>query len=330
MNRPLDVLHVCKWDWANTGYRFVKCMQMVGLNVIALKGIKHDYDYSDQIGVIPQLGGTVYYRHPITIMAPELRPLAESARVIHFHASTFVDMGIDLTQKKVVVQHGGSTYRKAPDDCDKVFNQFASVTIMQFPMYMVHNPNNPVLVYYPVDTDLIQPDFSRKGRLRIGHFPSTGSAKGTEDIEKVCCSLSRLPGYKDRFEYTVDKTNLPWSQHIDRMRQYDIIIETVKEVYHGQRFGEWGNTALEAAALGKVVVTNCHSSELYRREYGDCALQIANDRPQLMDTLKRLISMDDADIGRLAQETRQWVEEKHGMKPTADRLWMKVYQGLIS
>ncbi len=329
MNRPLDVLHVCKWDWANTGYRFVKCMEMVGLNVIALKGIKHKYDYPDQTAVTPQLGGKVYSRHPITIKAPELKPLAESAKVIHFHASTFVDMGVDLTKKKVVVQHGGSTYRKAPDDCDKVFNEFANVTIMQFPMYMVHNPVNPVLVYYPVDTDRLQPDFTRKGKLRIGHFPSTGIAKGTEHIEEVCCSLSKLPDYKDRFEYTIDTNNLPWDRHMERMNQYDIIIETVKDVYHGQKFGEWGNTALEAAALGKIVVTNCHSSELYRREYGDCALQIANDRPQLMDTLKRLLYLTDKEIGALRHESRQWAEDKHGMKPTADRLWMKVYRNLL-
>jgi len=48
-----------------------------------------------------------------------------------------------------------------------------------------------------------------------------------------------------------------------------------------------------------------------------------------MDTLKRLLSLTDKEIDVLRHETRQWVEDKHGMKPTADRLWMKVYRNLL-
>jgi len=329
MSKSIDVLHVCKWDWANTGYRFTQCMALVGINVMALKGVKHAYNYPAQTEVIPQLGGKLYSNFPIVIKAPELKPLAESAKVIHFHASTFVDMGIDLSKKKVVVQHGGSTYRKAASDCDRVFNEFADVTIMQFPMYMEHHPVNPVLVYCPVDTDKIQPDFSRSGKLRIGHFPSNSKAKGTGDIEKVCHSLTNNPEYTDRFEYTVDTNNLPWEEHIQRMNQCDIIIETVQEEYHGQKFGEWGNTSLEAAALGKIIVTNCHSMDLYHKEYGSCALQVANNPQELTDTLERLMGLSGDEIDRLKRESRQWAEDKHSMKATADRLWSKVYKGLL-
>jgi hypothetical protein len=98
----------------------------------------------------------------------------------------------------------------------------------------------------------------------------------------------------------------------------------------GMPFGEWGNTALEAAALGKIVVTNSLNTDLYRAEYGDCALQIANTPEALKETLQRLISLSDGELTQLKLQSREWVENKHSMMPTGERMWDKVYRGLIN
>jgi len=90
-------------------------------------------------------------------------------------------------------------------------------------------------------------------------------------------------------------------------------------------FGEWGNTAIEAASLGKIVVTNSKSTDIYRREYGGCALNIVNNKSQLEKTLVRLLQMSDKELKKEKMRTRAWVVENHSMEANAKRLWEKVY-----
>ena len=97
----------------------------------------------------------------------------------------------------------------------------------------------------------------------------------------------------------------------------------------GKTYGEWGNSAIEAAALGKIVITNSLTQDLYEKEFGDCALHIANEPERLESMLKYFLHLGDDLIYQKKQETRAWVEDTHSMKATAKRLWEKVYKDLI-
>ena len=88
----------------------------------------------------------------------------------------------------------------------------------------------------------------------------------------------------------------------------------------GLRYGEWGMTALEAASLGKIVVTNFLSIDRYKKEYGECPLVICNTEGEFERRLHELSEMNKDDILKLKKETRKWVEEKHSLKAVGKRL----------
>jgi glycosyltransferase involved in cell wall biosynthesis len=263
---------------------------------------------------------------------PLVGALAKEARVIHFHGSTFVE-NLDLSDKKVVVQHGGSTYRVDPNACNNIFNLVADATIIQCPDLLNLGAKNEHLIYYPVDTNLIQPDYNPKGsKIIIGHFPSNPLAKGTKGILRVIEKLSRDSEFKKRFKYvgainhTGKQHQIPWKDHLERMAQCDIIIETMCLNYKGKKFGEWGNAAIESASLGKVVLTNSLTSDIYAKEYGNCALNIINNEEELESKLKRLLSVGQEELMQKKIETREWAVRNHSMTACARRLWNKVYK----
>jgi len=138
----------------------------------------------------------------------------------------------------------------------------------------------------------------------------------------------------DKFEYIgvsgLNEPNVPWLENLNRMADCDIIIETIKPNLNGNRFGEWGNTAIEAAALGKIVVSNCLSEDIYNKEYGILDIHIANNGKELKDVLERLINSNDEELLEYKLDSRGWVELQHSIPATAERLYQKVYKELLN
>lgn len=347
MSCDIDVLLLTHCDWANTGYRFWKCIQMFPklgyvprIKALAYKCQPHAFQYPEQMPIYnPLHARRVMDSYPIIVQAKELRPLMDRAKVVHFLAETFMDTRINseepidapLKGKYVIAQTSGSTLRNDPKRVSRFFNPFIHKTIAQFPTLMNLGMKNEVLIYYPVDTDFILPDYRRRDRrkLVVGHFPSTPESKGTDVILPIVERLER----EGKIAYVgvreTSKRQMPqrdWLDQLDLYRQCDIIIETIKPELNGSPFGEWGNTAIEAAAMGKIVITNSLNVDLYHREYGDLALRIANDGEALEEHLDTLIAASDDDLIREKIQVRGWVERNHSMEATSHRLWQKVYQ----
>lgn len=344
-----DVLLIGIWDWANTGWRFARCLEYLGLKVKAFKGHPHIFRYPQEIDCHKALARTRHINgFPVIAHAPELRSWADNSKVIHYIASTFIDTGADLNGKPVVVQHSGVSYQLEPEKANAVFNPLVTHTIMQFPSLMGYGATGEELIYYPVDTAHIRPVYTRKSdRLIIGHFPSNPVTKGTDKVLRV---IERLESSKwaDRFEYVgireVKPEHVSWEENLRRVSECDVLIETIQPwVYlgdgpgkytfepngHKRPFGDWGNQALEGAALGKIVVTNfCHSA-LYYQEYGDCALRVANDESELENQLLFLLESSDRDILFMKQQSRLWAERNHSIESTALRLYERVYRNLM-
>lgn len=332
----IDVLMITQNDWANTGYRFSKSLEALGLNVVFIKGSTHPYNYPAQAPIDPALSIAhcnvfPWVVRPTGLGAKRIKNLMNKAKVIHFIASTYIDVGIDLSDKLVVVQHGGTTYRQRPKASNNIFNKFVDATIIQCPDLLSLGSKNEHLIYYPVQTDLIVPNYERRSsKILIGHFPSNPKNKGTRDILRVVGQLEEDPKLRGRFEYIGTKEtrkngDLPWREHLERMAECDILIETLNMNQNKKKFGEWGNTAIEAAALGKIVVTNSQTRHIYKKEYGDCALNIANTKSQLESTLKRLLALSDEQVMEEKKKTRAWVVENHSMQANSKRLWEKIY-----
>jgi hypothetical protein len=98
----------------------------------------------------------------------------------------------------------------------------------------------------------------------------------------------------------------------------------------GKPYGEWGNQCIEAAALGKIVITNTLSADLYKKEYGEgFAPRIANNEDEIAAHVEELLGMTDKEILDEQQRSRAWVEKYHSMEATSDRLWERIYKDLL-
>jgi len=241
---------------------------------------------------------------------------------------------VDLSNKKVVVQHGGSTFRHGANAVNALFNRLVDYSIIQCPDLLGLGAKNETLIYYPVDTESLQPDYEKRGdKLVFGHFPSSPASKGTGDIVKLMMRLKKSD-IGDKFEYVgvtdAVKKQTDWPAHLDRVRGCDVLIETVLPFQRGKKFGEFGNQCFEASALGKIVVTNNIEEERYIKEYGTKPVIFkANDIEQAEIQIRRIVEMSDDEILEAKMRGREWVENTHSMKVTANRLWDKVYGKLL-
>ena len=196
----IDVLMLARNDWANTGYRFSKCLELLGLRVLYLKGCTHRFGYPQQAPVDVSLN-QMYNNYPVKVHAPHFGSIARAANTLHYIATSFIDTGTDLTEKNVVVQHGGSTYRIEPERANAVFNPFTSAAIIQCPDLLNLGANNEHLIYYPVDTHLIQPHYRKDaGKITVGHFPSSPKNKGTAKILDVIDKMTKDSSINEKFE----------------------------------------------------------------------------------------------------------------------------------
>ena len=337
--KPIDVLMITYDDFANTMYRFWLCAKNLGLNAVAIKGKSHMLQYPVQAPLHPSLMNGQYNAPPTTILAPGLEHMLNSAHIVHLFATTFPVCNFDWNSTFTVVQHGGTVYRQSPYEVNAHFNQIARKAVIQCPDLLGLGAKNETLIYYPVDTEFIQPDFTRKkpGRLVVGHFPSNPFVKGSDQVIEVIKEVAEETGKVDFIAaddvelYGRDyRSNrhwklVTWEKNLERMKKCDVIIETLASDQDGKPYGEWGNTALEAAASGCIVISNCVHRNVYEREYGDLGVHVANDRISLKEELIRLTCIDGLALEHEKRLCRQWAEEKHSISVTAKRLWNKVY-----
>jgi len=313
----MDVLILAIHDHANTGWRFSQCLKHIGFDYIALKGQFHPFHYPEQMPIHPALAAVDQTQ--LMPVCKDLYHLASKAKVIHYIASVVVQPGVDIYEKNVVVNHGGSVYRQHHDIISKTYD-FVDASIIQCPDLLGLGAKNEQWIYYPVDTDLIKPDFKTNRPLKVGHFPSNPKIKGSDGIRAVAEQVKGI-------EFIYDRKRVIWGDNLKRVADCDIIIETLSLSLDGAKYGEWGNAAIEAAAMGKIVITNSLTEDKYKEEFGEkSALIIANSEAELKEKLTMLSELSDNEINMLKIDMRNWVLKHHSIPATARRLWDKVYK----
>ncbi len=162
----------------------------------------------------------------------------------------------------------------------------------------------------PVDTEKIQVAEVENDVLTFGHFPRHPAIKGTRVIYDLMQSLSDDP----RFRFLASTKIVSWENNLKRMGECDVYIEELAPPY------EWGITTLEAAALGKVVITDFNGLDSYQDVYGACPLLVSNTLEELRDRVIEAIEMDKSDLLLKQRETRKWVETYHSYEAVGERL----------
>ena len=279
----IDCLFVSNNDWANMGYLLAKSLQSVGVNAKAITSHKHPFGYKEEAELCTD---SLYAEY-----------VAKAKVVVAMHSEYK-----PCNYKKLWVFHGGSAYRHNHVKLNELFNPLVTGTILQHWEFLNKGAKNPYWVLPPIDLS-IKPDYTHHGKL-FAHYPR-GSAKGTRDIVYICEELG--------VRLNCNTKIIPHNENMKRMSDCDIYIEMVSGP-------EWGMTALEAAALGKIVVTTFNGLDDYKRQYGECELVVANNKEELRERIKEIMNWTEEEILEKKKATRQWAERYHSFQAVGQRL----------
>jgi hypothetical protein len=299
-----EVLLVSENDWANAGHVYCKALRSIGIDADAITLNLHGFHYTEQARQVER---------------KDLKGLCDKSRiVISMHSRNLVGRAAE----HMCVFHGGAQYRGNAKAVNSVFNPFVDCSIIQTGDLLGLGAKNEVWVLPAIDLKSIKPRFGITGnKIRIGHHPRSFKDKGGPAVLRVIDRLKSYPQLRNRFEFTTDSTHVPWEQSIQRMGDCDIYIECLAPTHLGKKHGAWGITALECAALGKIVVTNFADYELYEADYGKCGLQVTNTEDEMLDKLVELLSLTDNELENLQVDTREWAEKHHSYEAIGTRLW---------
>lgn len=218
-----------------------------------------------------------------------------------------------LSSKPLVMTHGGSHYRAAPELFVAQYAHSVAATICYEADLMGHFPNEH-LVLPPVDLQFFTPRL-RWGPMRVGHFPSNPDNKGTFQI------VPKLGKYDHRVStYRVD-----WDRQMDRVKDCDVIVDQIEP-----RIGEWVTLATEVAALGCVSIANSHNPKPYVETYGRSpGIHICNTVDEMETELDRLNGLTRTELNAEKRESRAWIEQCHTLEATGKILMDKVYGPIL-
>jgi hypothetical protein len=231
-----------------------------------------------------------------------------------------------IGNRTICVGYTGSAYRRAPEAHNAVFNPRVKFTLTDECEFMQLGAKN--IHYFAAPFEMNgTPKFGHEihAPYAIGHFPSNPEVKGTEKI------LEMLGKVKQPFTLMHSNDRVSHTEQLTRMNNYDIYIELFKPELNGKPYGCWGVTAFEAAAAGKIVVTQNINLDVYESAYGSprkgthpteriCPFFVCNTEQRFIDNVSHLLELSPAEISRHQTDTYNWVTEKHSFEATGKYL----------
>jgi glycosyltransferase involved in cell wall biosynthesis len=101
---------------------------------------------------------------------------------------------------------------------------------------------------------------------------------------------------------------------MNRISECDIYIDHQAYELGGQPYGEFGIAALEAAAMGKIVVSCTGKQKRYEKENGKIGMLVSNSPEELKSTLVSLVTKEDRQLHKIRKQCRFWVERYHSYR----------------
>ncbi len=310
-----------KEDWANLGFTLSECLNQCGVYSKMHVIHPHKFGYSKQ-GQITSLANMLKEMRKFNIIH-----FMHSGQGILFESkqiniiTTVRDFIKKYPNKKYVIFHGGSVYRENHEKINskKIINNIDNV-IIQTADLLGYSNKNEAWILAPVNTESISPRYNCGDKIIVGHFPRAARKKNTDFIIDTMNDFKRNEKYKDKFEFIYSKNMVKYQENMDRIKKCDVYIDHQCFTLNGRKYGEFGIASLEAAALGKIVVTCSLSKNRYLKEYGKTELVISNSESEFHEAMKNIFNMDRNEIVIKKKRTRQWVEDKHSYKKIGNRL----------
>ncbi len=298
------IINVMRNDWGNLGQNLTKAMRSVNMDAECYALNAHAFGYEDQA---------------VTVTLDRMRSLVADADIVNFvHSDIFLleTFKPQLRGKKVVVTYTGSAYRNNPDAHNAAFNPVVQLSLTDHCEFISLGAKNIHYITFSVDSGKGIPHFGHQieAPYKIGHFPSNVEVKGTAQILRMLCDVKRKFGWLCSEEIVSNKDQLK------RLDLCDIYIELFKPELNGRPYGHYGVTAFEAAAAGKIVITQNLNWAVYADAYGECALRICNTPASFVDQVEMLLALPPLRISEIQTETYNWVSQKHSFKANGERL----------
>lgn len=300
----MKVLNVCFDDYANFSYSNAKALQSVGIDAKCVKMKAHPFGYAEQ--------GEVLSSYDMD------SAIGEADFIQIMHSDEHCLEIVKKYNKPAVVYHTGTKYRNDPAGMNERFNPHVLMCFTDQCEFMQLGAKGIRYIATAIDTDTIKPVEYVQGEYTIfAHYPSKAEVKGTQHINEM---MHKIVKQGSMLEYRVDTEMLVHEAQLNRMNECDVYIELFKLRLFDKPYGCFGVTAFEASALGKIVITNNIYEHVYTREYGDCALQIANTPERFESLVRKFDSMSREDLTIYQNACRRWIEEKHSYKATGEKL----------
>ena len=307
MDVKYNIIFIAHDDWCNVGTEWALACQSIGMKSLAICWQRAMWHY---------IHGSVQIHDN-----DELQRISDGADVV-VHMHTHIAPIKRVPGQKWIVFHGGSRFRRDPATHISTQNPLVDMTWIQTGELFGFGCKNEHWMMPAIDTEYLQPHFSDPRRisedgLRFAHYPRVAGngivKKGTKGIVKIACDVERL---RENFRWSYGLEPKLWVENMERMSQPDIYIERLS-----RSCKEWGITAMEAAALGKVVITQFESKERYEREFEcECPFVISNTPEELKEKIMWLLDIPPEEIIEIQKRTRDWVCKVHGYEPTARRI----------
>lgn len=293
----MKVINISKDDWSNFSYDNCQAMRSVGIDAESLKLNYHISNYPKQSEVV-------------SIEDMIFRCMdADLIQFVFADIYCFNNIYPHITDKKINVIYAGSAYRENPKAYNNIFNPVVNKSIIALGEFAGLGAKDEVYMVGAIDVDKIRPVYRElKKPYLFAHHPSKTAVKGTTKI------LEMMQGYN--FIHTNQMGS--FEEQLIRYSKCDIYIELFNKELSGKKYGSWGISALEAAAMGKPVVTMNLSEEVYKKNYGSCPLITVQNEDEFKAAIATLESMAEDEMLQLQKDTREWVVDKHSYKATGE------------
>lgn len=301
----MKVITVCESDWCNVGYNVAKALNTIGVNAQAYKAYPHSFNYKEH--------GTVVPKNDLS------RKVKDADIVIIMNSNYYcLELCKYHNKKNVYVYHTGTDYRRNPKQHNEDFNPYITRALTDQTEFIGLGMKDECYLFTPIDTNRFCPvGFELKSPMLLAHYPSNPIVKGTDEINKVITKL--LCDNGKIFNYKCSTKKVGHEDQIQRMRDCDVYIELFAPTNEGNKYGCFGVTAVEAAALGKLVVTNHTTPEVYEQFYGRRTPFVTPQTiSEMYDMINSIVHSKDVEKRKVA--SREWAVKYHSFKATGERL----------
>ena len=298
----MKIMSICSNDHSNFSHDFANALTHSGSRCDDFKLHPHSFGYPSQSRLIKR---------------SEVKNIVKNYDVVMIQHSCEVSLKLVLEgkPKRLFCFHTGSLYRQGSDRLNALFNPHVEKSFIALGEFAGLGAKNEIYSVGAIDTERLAPTKTGiSSPLSIMHLPSKPAVKGTSTILEM---MGQLTGSFD-FQYKLD--SCPYQENLDLMQECDIYIELFAPEQLGKPYGSWGITALEAAAMGKVVFTNHLTSQVYIDAYGiQPQIEWHNTEEGFKTRLQILINSPRFVEG-LQKTTLNWVKKYHSYQATGQRL----------